>query len=183
MNRMSLQREEQTDVGYGYKTNLLSRVTMTGFEGYAAVFGVKDLGNDIIERGAFSKSILERGGRVPLFWNHDPCYTAGQIHCLIEDDYGLLVKGHLDMRLLDTPSPLTGLSIGYRTVNAQELPGVRILNEIDLWEVSLVRFPMGPKCRFGTTEDIRGDAYKPRKAKKPRKPTNRELIERDEGYP
>lgn len=180
MNRMSLQREEQTDVGYGYKTNLRSRVKMTGFEGYAAVFGEKDLGNDIIERGAFSKSILERGGRVPLFWNHDPCYTAGQIHLLIEDDYGLLVKGHLDLRLIDTPSPLTGLSIGYRTVNAQELPGVRILNEIDLWEISLVRFPMGPKCRFGTADDVADHKFKPRKGKKPAKA---ERFETDESYP
>ncbi len=46
---------------------------------------------------------------------------------------------------------LDGLSIGFRTVKARTEPkaGVRRLVEIDLWEISVVTFPMLPEARVG----------------------------------
>ena len=47
------------------------------------------------------------------------------------------------------PESIDGLSIGYRTVRASPNPetGGRLLHEIDLWEVSLVTFPLLPTAR------------------------------------
>ena len=43
---------------------------------------------------------------------------------------------------------IDGLSIGYRTVRSEKAAGgQRLLHEIELWEVSLVTFPMLPEAR------------------------------------
>ena len=43
---------------------------------------------------------------------------------------------------------IEGLSIGYRTVAAtKDAKGQRTLTELELWEVSLVTFPMLPQAR------------------------------------
>lgn len=39
--------------------------------GISAVAGVVDAGNDLIYKGAFTKTITERGGRVKHLWQHD----------------------------------------------------------------------------------------------------------------
>jgi HK97 family phage prohead protease len=45
---------------------------------------------------------------------------------------------------------IDGLSIGYRTVKAtKDERGRRRLDELELWEVSLVTFPMLPDARVG----------------------------------
>jgi HK97 family phage prohead protease len=45
---------------------------------------------------------------------------------------------------------IDGLSIGYRTVKAtKDDRGRRSLDELELWEVSLVTFPMLPDARVG----------------------------------
>ena len=44
---------------------------------------------------------------------------------------------------------IDGLSIGYRTVKSEKSGAGRLLLEIDLWEVSLVTFPMLPDARIG----------------------------------
>ncbi|MEO0357142.1 MAG: HK97 family phage prohead protease, partial [Pseudomonadota bacterium] len=79
-----------------------------------------------------------------------------------EDDRGLYVKGRL---LPDVPraaeaaallkaGAIDGLSIGYRTLKAtKDEQGQRLLHELDLWEVSLVTFPMLPDARVGAKAD------------------------------
>jgi uncharacterized protein len=77
-----------------------------------------------------------------------------------EDARGLLVKGRLlldvqaarEAKALLEAGAIDGLSIGYRTLRAEKAAGGRLLHEIDLWEVSLVTFPMLPEARVHAGE-------------------------------
>ena len=121
------------------------------FEGYASVFGVVDQGNDVVERGAFEKSLATRTPK--MLWQHDPSQPIGVWTEVREDNHGLFVKGQLlpdvdkgrEALALLRSGAMDGMSIGYRTVKAlAEDVGdrVRKLLELDLWEISLVTFPM-----------------------------------------
>ncbi|MEQ3625980.1 MAG: HK97 family phage prohead protease [Celeribacter sp.] len=119
------------------------------FEGYASVFGVVDNGLDVVERGAFTKSLA---GRKPkMLWQHDTHKVIGAWDEIREDERGLYVKGRLfdDVALgreamaLLRHGAIDSMSIGYRTLKAaDERGGVRKLVEVELFEVSLVTFPM-----------------------------------------
>ncbi|SEA23219.1 HK97 family phage prohead protease [Rubrimonas cliftonensis] len=125
-------------------------------EGYASLFGVIDEGGDEVAPGAFAASLQRRGTSVKLLWQHDPMQPIGVWNALGEDDRGLRVSGRLlpDVRrgaeaaALLSAGAIDGLSIGYRVIRAEKRQGGgRRLLEIDLWEVSLVTFPMLPQAR------------------------------------
>ena len=60
---------------------------------------------------------------------------------------------HLTRALL-AAGAIDGLSIGYRTVRAErDGKGQRLLSELELWEVSLVTFPMLPEARVSAKGD------------------------------
>lgn len=121
-------------------------------KGYAAVFGNEDKGGDIIEPGAFTKTIQETGGQVPILWQHDRYEPIGVSHSLEQDRKGLLIDGQLNMdvqrareaRSLLNQKALQGLSIGYQTVKHAYDGPVRRLKELALKEFSPVVFPMNP---------------------------------------
>ncbi len=53
---------------------------------------------------------------------------------------------------------IDGLSIGYRTLRAErDGKGQRLLAELELWEVSLVTFPMLPEARVSAKGDVPED--------------------------
>ena len=132
-------------------------------EGYASVFGLVDRGGDVVLPGAYAASLSRMaasGGRVRMLWQHDPAQPIGVWDELREDGRGLWVKGRLLMELekgreaaaLLAAGAIDGLSIGYRTVRAARGPqGRRLLAEVELWEVSLVTFPMLPAARVAVT--------------------------------
>lgn len=132
------------------------------FAGYASVFHRVDRGGDRVLPGAFAKSIARRGPRgVRLLWQHDPSTPIGVIDEIAEDGRGLFVKGRLllevargrEAHALLCGAAIDGLSIGYRTLLAErDRDGVRNLREIDLWEVSLVTFPMQPAARVAALD-------------------------------
>lgn len=129
----------------------LADLSDTGtFEGIASVYGNKDSYGDVVEPGAFTKTLQERGDEVPLLWSHDITNPVG-IGKVSDTSTGLAIKGALD---LDTQAGrdaysrmrkgiAKGLSIGYAVLNdawdAQRK--VRRLLEVKLYEVSLVVFP------------------------------------------
>jgi HK97 family phage prohead protease len=129
-------------------------------QGYASVFGETDQGGDVVALGAFRAS-LERlaaaGRKVKFLWQHDPARPIGVWHGVEEDARGLKVSGEIladvaqgaEALSLMRAGAIDGLSIGYRTVKAEAnaKTGGRRLLEIDLWEVSLVTFPMLPTAR------------------------------------
>lgn len=124
-------------------------------EGYGSVFGNADNGGDIVEKGAFSAS-LKSGRKVKMLWQHDANAPIGVWDEVAEDGNGLRVKGRIMPSIrkgaeaydLVKAGALDGLSIGYRTVKAADRGNVRIISEADLWEVSLVTFPMNEMARI-----------------------------------
>lgn len=135
-------------------------------EGYASLFGQVDQGGDIVQPGAYSASIAahEQAGRsVKMLWQHDPAQPIGVWTTVREDKTGLWVAGRLldstqkgrEAAALIKAGALDGLSIGYRTKKAAKNgDGQRLLSELELWEVSLVTFPMLPDARvLGKADD------------------------------
>ncbi|WP_299932785.1 HK97 family phage prohead protease [uncultured Pelagimonas sp.] len=131
----------------------------TKIEGYASLFGACDQGGDVVSKGAYARSLkkLESDNRaVKMLWQHDPAQPIGIWDEVREDERGLYVKGRLldsvekgrEAAALIEAGAIDGLSIGYRTVKAAKNDkGQRLLNELELWEVSLVTFPMLPSAR------------------------------------
>lgn len=134
------------------------------FTGYASLFRVTDLGRDVVEPGAFTASLRRRGpGGIKLLWQHDPAVPLGRWLSLVEDEKGLKVRGRLNLAVerareihaLMKEGAIDGLSIGFRVEKARTEPrgGVRRLIEVDLWEISVVTFPMLEGARVG---DVKG---------------------------
>ena len=126
-------------------------------EGYASLFGSTDQGNDAVVPGAFKKS-LGAGRKVRMLWQHDPNQPIGVWDEVREDDKGLWVRGRIltdvakgrEAASLVAAGAIDGLSIGYRTKQAErDGKGRRLLAEVELWEVSLVTFPMLMQARVG----------------------------------
>ncbi len=141
--------------------------------GYASKFGIKDLGGDMVMKGAYTASLTGREAKsIKMLWQHDPREVIGVWDEVKEDEVGLYVKGRIlsdiakgkEAITLITAGALDGLSIGYKTVKAdRKLEGVgyvRQLKEVSIWEVSLVTFPMLPSATL--TGKGRVDAANPR---------------------
>jgi uncharacterized protein len=129
------------------------------FAGYASVFGRLDEGGDMVMPGAFRKSLGLRGKhRVKMLFQHDPKEPVGIWDTIREDPFGLWVEGRLvgevpradALRHLIAKRAVDGLSIGFRTIKAtRDGPrDHRRLWEIDLWEISIVTFPMMDLARI-----------------------------------
>jgi HK97 family phage prohead protease len=132
-------------------------VTADGtFSGYASLFGVADLGRDVMMPGAFAASLARRGPHgIRMLWQHDPAEPVGRWLAITENVRGLHVRGQLNLAVrrarelaaLIADGAVDGLSIGFRTEKARPERGLRRLVEVDLWEISLVTFPMLPGAR------------------------------------
>lgn len=119
--------------------------------GYGSVFGNADRGGDIVMPGAF-KECLASGKRPKMLWQHDPLHPIGVWDEMAEDANGLRVKGRVFKRYgkaaevagLIKMGAIDGLSIGYRVMpGGYEMEGNnRKLTKLDLWETSVVTFPM-----------------------------------------
>lgn len=118
------------------------------FSGYASVFGIVDSYGDVVQKGAFKKTLLEQTS-FPLLWSHDVGNPIG-ICSGREDARGLYIEGELNLEVqrareihaLMRQGAVRGLSIGYTTIKEdKDEEGNRLLKEIRLWEVSLVVFP------------------------------------------
>lgn len=144
------------------------------FEGYGAVFGNVDFGGDVIAAGAFSqtiKDIAATGRKLPMLWQHDSYNPIGVFDEVKEDDTGLYVKGRVfvntrqgaDAYELLKGMAITGMSIGYGTVVSQrdENTGIRTLKQLDLYEVSLVTFPMNDAARVDSVKTKIADGELP----------------------
>jgi HK97 family phage prohead protease len=124
-------------------------------EGYASVFGVRDLGDDVVERGAFAQT-LRSGAKVRFLFSHDAAKVVGAPLALREDSHGLYFKGKIsrtqlgqDVHTLVADGALDSFSIGYRPVDFELDPraGIRRLKSLELLEVSLVSMPMLPAAQ------------------------------------
>lgn len=142
-------------------------------EGYASLFGARDQGGDVVEKGAYAASLRQLKSdkrRVRMLWQHDPAQPIGVWDEVREDATGLYVKGRIldsvakgrEAAALLAAGAIDGLSIGYRTRKAVKADhgqnkGSRLLRELELWEVSLVTFPMLPSARVGARVAAKGE--------------------------
>ncbi|SIN89114.1 hypothetical protein SAMN05444002_1287 [Vannielia litorea] len=128
--------------------------------GYASLFGEADQGGDVVVAGAYARSLkamAAKGQAVKMLWQHDPREPIGIWDEVREDRRGLYVKGRLlkdvararEAAALINAGAIDGLSIGYRTKRAEkDAQGRRLLHDLELWEVSLVTFPMLREARL-----------------------------------
>lgn len=117
------------------------------FAGYAALFGKRDAGRDLIRKGAFARTLASRRDPIPVFWQHRPDLRVGWVDKIGEDDRGLRVIASLDnpdgaAGLALRSGRVTGLSFGYRTRGSRTNEDGRELLDIELFEISLVTHPM-----------------------------------------
>jgi hypothetical protein len=135
------------------------------FSGYASLFGEPDLSRDMVVPGAFAKSIAARGpAGIRMLFQHDPATPIGTWREIREDSRGLFVRGRLttevararEVLALMRAGAIDGLSIGFRTLRGRTdaKTGVRKLLEVDLWEISIVTFPMLPTARISAVKGM-----------------------------
>ena len=152
----------------GYDFQLKSLDTKGKFAGYASVFDMVDNHKDIIIRGAFAHTLKGRVRDIKLLWQHQQNEPIGFFTKMFEDSRGLFVEGQLLLEVerareayyLLKEGALGGLSIGYTPVkfHIHEKTGIRIISQIDLWEVSLVTFPANNAARITV---VKGDYLPP----------------------
>src|SRR3954469_17615074 len=131
-------------------------------EGYASLFGEIDGARDMVMPGAFARTLKLRGvRRVPMLFQHDPAEPVGVWLELTEDFRGLRARGKLipevsrarELYALVKSGAIDGLSIGFRTVKGRIDPATRVrrIIDLDLWEISIVTFPLlaGARVRAG----------------------------------
>jgi len=122
-------------------------------EGYASLFGEIDQARDMVVRGAFAETLAQRPvRRIPMLFQHDPSEPIGIWLELREDHRGLYARGRLipevararELLSLLRAGAVDGLSIGFKTVKGRVDPKTRIrsLSTVDLWEISIVTFPL-----------------------------------------
>ena len=130
------------------------------FTGYGSIFGNEDQGSDIMQKGAFTKSLEQRpASKVKLLYQHKTDEPIGIFESMYEDEKGLFVKGRLAMGTqkgreayeLLKMGALDGMSIGFRADPDKQgynenKRGTRTLKEVDLMEISLVTFPMNERA-------------------------------------
>ncbi len=144
-------------------------------EGYASLFGEIDQARDKVMRGAFAETLRLRGiNRIPMLFQHDPAEPVGVWLDLREDARGLYARGRLipevararELLSLLKAGAIDGLSIGFRTVRGRIDPKTRVrsLLAVDLWEISIVTFPLlaGARVRAVKQASSRPKASSPR---------------------
>ncbi|MGB1540284.1 MAG: HK97 family phage prohead protease, partial [Rickettsiales bacterium] len=139
------------------------------FSGYASIFNVVDNQNDLMAEGAFKQTLLENQGDVKLLWQHDFAEPIGVFTKIVEDARGLYVEGRLlldiqrakEAHALLKAGAIGGLSIGYVPVKYRIDPetGVRILEEVALYEVSVVTFPANAHATVQAVKETVPDAF------------------------
>jgi hypothetical protein len=135
-------------------------------EGYASLFGEVDQARDMVTAGAFAQTLRQRDiRRIPMLFQHDPSEPIGIWLELREDFRGLYARGRLipdvqrarEVLALLKAGTSDGLSIGFRTVKGRIDPKTRIrkLEAVDLWEISIVTFPLLAGARVRAVKEAR----------------------------
>lgn len=122
------------------------------FAGYAALFDIPDGIKDTIQKGAFARTLKDRGKTIPLYWQHRPDQPIGVVESVSEDERGLRVIGKLDnphslAATMLRDKAISGLSFGYRARRYSMAESGRVLEDIELLEVSVVTHPLQHDAR------------------------------------
>lgn len=132
------------------------------FEGYASTFGNVDLGEDVIMSGSFANSLIKTPN-VPILWQHQMAEPIGYSFQLREDAKGLFVSARLpkdDTLVAGRVMPqmkigsITEMSIGFFVENCEYQDEIRVIKEIELFEISLVTKAMNPKALISSFKSL-----------------------------
>ena len=134
------------------------------FTGYASIFDKIDSQNDLIKNGAFNSSISNKDpARIKLLWQHDYTKPIGKIISLTENSRGLVVVAKLLLDITNAREAysliksgiVTGLSIGFSIKNFyfDQTANCRVIDDLDLWEISLVTFPANSEAQITETKN------------------------------
>lgn len=151
------------DVSHAFKLETKAVFEDGTFEGYASLFDAEDMGRDVVVRGAFAESLGAKGASgIKMLFQHDPAEPIGVWEEIREDARGLYVRGRLmtavgkarEVLSLMRAGALDGLSIGFKAQKTQRdaRSGVRRILKLDLWEISVVTFPMLPQARVAAVK-------------------------------
>ena len=137
------------------------------FCGYGSVYSIIDQGDDIVMPGAFTKSLAELSikSQMPaMLWQHRVDEPIGAYTTVKDDEAGLYVEGKLALKTqrgaeafeLMQMKAISGLSIGFMTKEADynAKTGIRTIKSADLFEISLVTFPMNDAARVSAVKSI-----------------------------
>ena len=137
------------------------------FEGMASTDDL-DLHGDIVSPSAFKACIKANGGKCKLLWNHDShSMPVGVVEEMKVVKGGLWVKGRLTMKnqkprelrecLKD--GSVDQMSIGFWTLDSEVMhkdgEQYRVINKLELREISLVNFPANPNAMVTDIKSIR----------------------------
>ncbi len=146
------------------------------FSGYLSIFNNVDHGGDLVEPGAFTKTLQETPA-FPLYWAHQTQNHEALIGSFYgkEDKHGLMIDAEFlpdetsqvirqKMKILSDKKVKIGLSIGYETINAKPTEHgdetVRHLKEVRLYEGSITMFPMNDQATIQSIkEDLEQKPY------------------------
>lgn len=130
-------------------------------EGYAAFFGNVDSYGDIIEQGAFTKTLKENRNRIKVLWQHDTNEPIGKPIAMEEDSKGLYIKAQISMTdagrkamTLMRDGVIDEMSIGYDVIKDDYKKGNRMLKEVRLWEFSPVTFAANEKAKITSAKNF-----------------------------
>jgi len=133
------------------------------FEGYASTFTkVPDSYGDIIDKGAFKKTIKENRGRIKILWNHNADEPIGIPLELREDEVGLYVKGKLTLGVqrarevlaLMKDEVINTMSIGFKTITQAMDGDIRHIKETKLYDTSPVTFAANESALITSVKSV-----------------------------
>lgn len=132
--------------------------------GYASKFGNIDSHGDIVQRGAFKRTIQHNSKRVKSLMHHDPVQIVGRPMKMVEDESGLYTETKVsdtalgrDLLTLIADGVIDEMSIGYIPVQEEysEEYGANLVSEVKLVEYSFVTLASNPEARI---EGLKGSA-------------------------
>jgi len=137
------------------------------FIGLGSVYGNIDEGSDIVAPGAFAQSLLDVGNKtrsIKMLWQHRSGEPIGTYPQLKDTPAGLECHGKIvtqtqrgaEAHELMKAGAIDGLSIGgfTRADSYDQKAGVRTITQFELWEISVVTFPMNGAARIGAVKGI-----------------------------
>lgn len=136
-------------------------------EGYASTYSNIDRGNDIIEKGAFKKTLkdfIKKNRMIKMHYNHsmDDIIGGFDPSDVKDDEKGLYVKGEINLNVqrgkeayaLAKQGVLSDMSIGYSINDMEYDKNARVLKDLTLWEISLVGEPMNPQAQILSVKTV-----------------------------
>lgn len=167
-------------VEYADFTEYRAEPDSSNLSGYAASYLTVDNHGSVFSRRAFSKTLRERGDRIPVLYNHDPDKLVGKVSQFRSDQKGLFFNAKIveesmwgkEVMTLARAEALTGMSFGFRSIkerpgleadgiNLEGMNGVkpeelRFIEEVYLKEISPAPFPSNDRAsitKYRSEED------------------------------